>query len=461
MKRYTLLYIIGMLLFSVNVRAQSSVDTKIAVNSKTDANTFAVIICNENYKHEENVPYAKNDGEVFKVYCEKTLGIPERNIRFLADATLNEMNYEIDWLEGVLNAYDGEARAILYYSGHGMPDESSKEAYLLPVDGYSKSTSSGLSTKSLYAKLKAMNTRSIIVFLDACFSGAKRDGKMLTASRGTAMKVKKEPVGDNTVVFSAAQGDETAFPYKSKQHGMFTYFLLDKMQKSGGSTTLGELCDYVTKEVKKNSFVENSKPQNPSVTVSSNNVNWRGWKFASVPAKKYETRAIASAKPSTSTPVQTTSTTARPTTNSAGSAVRTNSPVQSVSTAPAPTKTASSAPAPVDNAALSSLVNQGKKAMRAMNYDSAKKSLMQAANQGSIEAYYQLGLLYSNSNYDGYNKEAATNYFLKAANANNVEAMYQAGMMYLGSDNATAKNWLRKAANNGHSRAQAQLSRLR
>ncbi len=460
MKRYTL-FIIGILLCSVNVRAQSSVDTRIAVNSKTDANTFAVIICNENYKHEEKVPYAKNDGEVFKVYCQKTLGIPERNIRFLADATLNEMNFELDWLEGVLNAYDGEARAIIYYSGHGMPDESSKEAYLLPVDGYSKSTSSGLSTRSLYEKLKAMNTRSIVVFMDACFSGAKRDGKMLTASRGTAMKVKRDPVGDNTVVFSAAQGDETAFPYKSKQHGMFTYFLLEKMQTSGGSTTMGELCDYVTKEVKKNSFIENNKPQTPSVTVSSNNANWRNWKFASVPAKKYETRTIASAKPATSTPVQTTTTTARPTTNSSASAVRSNTPVQSVSTSPTPTSTASAAPAPVDNAALSSLVNQGKKAMRSMNYDSAKRSFTQAANQGSIEAYYQLGLLYSNSNYDGYNKETATTYFIKAANANNVEAMYQAGMMYLGSDNATAKTWLRKAANNGHSRAQAQLSRLR
>ena len=96
-----------------------------------------------------------------------------------------------------------------------------------------------------------------------------------------------------------------------------------------------------------------------------------------------------------------------------------------------------------------------------MNYESARKSFLQAANQGSVEANYQLGLLYSNSNYDGYNKETATYYFLKAANANNIDAMYQAGMMYLGSDNTSAKLWLRKAANNGHTRAQAQLSRLR
>lgn len=442
MKKYTLLIIV-MVLFSGMMKAQSTVDTKIAVNSMTDTKTFAIIICNENYDDEEKVPYAKNDGEVFKIYCQKTLGIPERQIRFVSDATLNKMNREINWLKGVLDTFDGEARAIIYYSGHGIPDEKSKEAYLLPVDGSSKDTSTGISTKSLYDKLKAMNSNSIIVFLDACFSGAKRDGSMLIQSRGTALKAKKDPVGDNTVVFSAAQGDETAFPYRSKQHGMFTYFLLEKMQQSGGCTTMGELYDYVTKEVKRNSYLENSKAQTPSVTVSSNNANWRNWKFASVPAKKYETRTIASAKPvttSTSTPTQAPAqTTSRPSTNSAASA----------------------APAPVDNAALSNLINQGKSAMRSMNYDSAKRFFTQAANQGSIEANYQLGLLYSNSNYDGYNRPTATSYFIKAANANHVDAMYQTGMMYLGIDNATAKQWLRKASDKGHQRAQAQLSKLR
>jgi TPR repeat protein len=111
--------------------------------------------------------------------------------------------------------------------------------------------------------------------------------------------------------------------------------------------------------------------------------------------------------------------------------------------------------------AAADLVTQGKKQMRAMNYDKAKATFTQAVDQGSLEAVYQLGMLYSNSNYDGYNKETALSYFLKAANNSHVEAMYQAGMMYLGTDNSAAKIWLRKAASNGHSRAQAQLSRLR
>ena len=417
-----------------NVCAQSSVDTKIAVNDAKDENTFVVIISNEDYKHEEPVPFAKNDGEVFKIYCQKTLGIPESNISFVPNATLNEMSYELDHLAEVLNAYDGTARAIIYYTGHGMPDEDSKDAYLLPVDGYSKKPTSGMSTKELYARLGSMNSKIIMVFLDACFSGARRDGKMLASSRGVALKVNSDPVGDNTVVFSAAQGNETAYPYQSQQHGMFTYYVLDKMQQSGGCTTLGELSDYVTTNVKRRSVVENKKSQTPSVMASSRNNDWRNWQFASKAAKRFEERTVAVAPamtPQQNAPTQ-------------------NAPVQSAVTTPT-----------LSMDAASELVAQGKKEIRAMNYNKAKTTFTDAANEGSIEAIYQLGLLYNNSNFDGYNRETATSYFMQAAENKHVEAMYQAGMMYLGRDNATAKIWFRKAAEKGHERAQSQLHRMR
>lgn len=105
--------------------AQNNVDTKIAVNSSTDDKTFVVIISNENYKHEESVPFAKNDGEVFKVYCQKTLGIPEDHIRFAPDATLGEMNFAIYWLGNMLNAYDGEAAChrLLFWPRHARREK--------------------------------------------------------------------------------------------------------------------------------------------------------------------------------------------------------------------------------------------------------------------------------------------------------------------------------------------------
>ena len=436
------LAVIAMFALGLQGAKAQTVDTKIAVNSQTDDKTFVVIVSNENYKHEESVPFARNDGEVFKVYCQKTLGIPEDHIRFAPDATLGEMNFAIYWLGNMLKAFDGEGKAIVYYSGHRMPDESGKEAYLLPVDGFSQSTEGALSTKSLYKKLGEMNSKHIVVFLDACFSGAKRDGKMLASSRGVAIKAKTDPVSDNTVVFSAAQGDETAYPFKSQRHGLFTYYILDKMQQSGGSTTLGELSDYVTQNVKRKAVVENNgKSQTPTVIASSNNNGWRDWRFAASAAKKYEDRVVTLDQPA-----------AKPAPAPTPAPVVNPEPKPIVQTTPNSNS---------NSAAVSQLVIDGKKAMRAMNYQKAKKCFTEAAEQGNIEANYQLGMLYSNSNFDGYNRETATKYFTVAANGNHTEAMYQTGMMYLGTDNAEAKSWFRKAASNGHSQAIKQLSRLR
>ena len=103
---------------------------------------------------------------------------------------------------------------------------------------------------------------------------------MPASARGVAIKAKKSnPVG-NMVVFSAAQGDETAYPYKEQRHGMFTYYLLKKLQETKGEATLGEISDYVTSEVRKQSIVINGKMQTPTLTSSSAIGDaWRNWKL--------------------------------------------------------------------------------------------------------------------------------------------------------------------------------------
>ena len=311
MKRLILFALVSTLVQMV--WAQKDVDTYIAVNEVEDPNTYAVIISNENYKHEAKVPFALNDGAIFKRYLMKTLGVPEQNIKYVADASLNDMNYNLSWLERVVKVKQKEARAIVYYSGHGMPDEDSKKAYLLPVDGYSTEPTSGLSTEALYKRLGAMPASQTLVFLDACFSGSKREGGMMKAARGVAIKAKSAPVSGNMVVFSAAQGNETAYPLQSKEHGLFTYFLLEKLQKSAGAVTLGELSDYVTKQVAETSIVVNEKSQTPTVTAPVGTTDWRNWKMANKAAKKFETmpkivptvQAEAPAAANTAQPAQT------------------------------------------------------------------------------------------------------------------------------------------------------------
>ena len=133
-------------------KAQENLDTYVPVTDEQAPNTYAVIIANEHYEFEVPVPYALNDGAIFKRYLEKTLGVPERNIRFVPDATLNKMRRNLQWLSDIVGVTDGNARVIVYYSGHGMPDEASKDAYLLPVDGYSTDTRSGVSTSDFYKR---------------------------------------------------------------------------------------------------------------------------------------------------------------------------------------------------------------------------------------------------------------------------------------------------------------------
>ena len=254
-----------------------AVDMNIPVAGTVAANTFAVVIGNERYQHETSVPYAGHDAEVFAEYCRKTLGIPEKNIRVLKDATLNNMKFQLDWLRQVLSAYNGEARAIVYYAGHGIPDEADRGAYLLPADGYGSNTGTGFALKDFYAMLSAAPAESVTVFLDACFSGTKRESGMLASARGVAIKVRDEAPQGNLVVFTAAQGDETAYQYAEKGHGMFTYFLLKKLQESKGDVTLGELGDYITGEVKKASVVNNNKIQTPTVIPAAGMADWRRW----------------------------------------------------------------------------------------------------------------------------------------------------------------------------------------
>ena len=106
-----------------------------------------------------------------------------------------------------------------------------------------------------------------------CFSGSKREQGMLASARGVALKPKKEDPRGNMVVFSAATDDETAFPYEQKGHGLFTYYLLKKLQESKGNASLGELSTYITENVKRQSVVINRKVHTPTATPSTSLVN--------------------------------------------------------------------------------------------------------------------------------------------------------------------------------------------
>ena len=261
------------------VSLTSEVDENIPETNSVNKSTFAVIIANENYQSVASVPYALNDGNIFREYCLKTLGIPEKQIKYVPNATGNQIKAQVNWLQNICEVFE-DAHVIFYYAGHGIPDESSRTAYLLPVDGVGTDVTTGYKLDNLYAALGSLPVENVTVFMDACFSGSKREEGMLASARGVAIKAKSGQPQGKMVVFSAAQGDETAYPNNEEHHGMFTFYLLKKLQETRGEVTLQELGEYIVKQVSQQSILLNGKSQTPCVTPSSAvGGEWREWKL--------------------------------------------------------------------------------------------------------------------------------------------------------------------------------------
>jgi hypothetical protein len=263
---------------------KSDVDENIPTVQAANPLRFALIIGNEDYSSfqqdlnsEVNVAFASNDARIFKEYAKSVLGVPDENIIYIINAKTVEMNRAISKINLYAKNTLGKAELIFYYAGHGLPDEETKEPYLIPVDVSSSDLRFAVKLKDLYGKLTEYPTQRVTVFIDACFSGGARN-QGLVAARGVKVKPKDEVLSGKLIVFTASSGEQSSSAFKDKQHGMFTYYLLKKLQDSNGTLTYRELSDYLTAQVGLKSVMINNKEQNPQVNVSPDIRSlWEQW----------------------------------------------------------------------------------------------------------------------------------------------------------------------------------------
>lgn len=249
----------------------SDVDLNIPQTGTSANKTFAIVVANEKYQNVQRVENANNDGKVMAQYLANALGVPKNQIFLYYDASYGNIISSLDKIKNISTAYQGsDFNVIFYYAGHGIPDEQSHEAYLLPIDGIPGNNDINIPLSKLYTTLGSLGASFVCVILDACFSGAQRGNGMLSQARSVAIKPKSTELQGNMVVLSAAQGDETAYPYSEKSHGLFTYYLLKKLQEGHTEIQIGEIADFVIDNVKKTSVLNNNgKIQTPTIRVSS------------------------------------------------------------------------------------------------------------------------------------------------------------------------------------------------
>lgn len=264
----------------------ADIDKNIPKQKKKYPYRYALIIGNEDYSRyqrgiasESNVDYARTDAKIFKEYAVQTLGVEPTNCFLLLDATAGELLQKIDLVSKLAAKTPHKSEIIFYYAGHGLPDENTKEPYLIPVDVSGTNLSAAVKLEEIYKKFSEAEAKRVTVFLDACFSGGGRESGLM-AARGVKVKPKSNLITGNMVVFSASSGEQSALPYKAKEHGMFTYYLLKKIQDSKGQLNYEELSEYVTSNVSIQSLKINQKEQDPKVNVSVDvQDEWKQWTF--------------------------------------------------------------------------------------------------------------------------------------------------------------------------------------
>lgn len=261
------------------------------IDENSNDKSFVLIIANERYPRPlPDVPYAYNDGEMMQQYCIRTLGIPQRQVKIIEDATMQDIKKEgVSWLKNIASSQKGDCNFIIYYAGHGLTDYD-RNPYLVPKDINFKGIKSMRKAKTidvetrmsrrdtkhlleqclridtLCAWFNRVPVKSITMIVDATFDGNQRDGEPLVNMKLSDKKSKGLRLRNDIVLISAAAFDKTAFVFDEQHHGYLTYFMLKELKSRKGNINLSDLFRAVDKEVQRESSLQ-GQLQEPSITV--------------------------------------------------------------------------------------------------------------------------------------------------------------------------------------------------
>ena len=255
---------------------QSDVDTPPSTRSKSKANAYAVVIGIESYReHLPKADFAGQDAKVVGQYLTKVVGYPGENVVVLLNDRATRTDIE-KYVEGWLpNHVEKDGSVFVYFSGHGAPNPTTGDAYLVPYDGDPTFVNTtGYPLKRLYEQLAKLPAKEVVVVLDSCFSGAGGRSVIAKGMRPVGISV-ENPIlaGGKMVVLAASAGDQISSTYDQKGHGLLTYFLLKGLQGEADQNKdraidLAELFEYVKPQVERVARREFNNEQTPQLLGS-------------------------------------------------------------------------------------------------------------------------------------------------------------------------------------------------
>lgn len=253
------------------------VDSEIPEGIHECKKWVALIIANSDYadrEHISSVKWAYRDAYAFRLYLEKTFGVPSDNIIYQTDLTKARMEALLGSAQNPKGSFYTFVEAkkaetvVFYYSGHGATS-STGQAMLVPVDCPAEAIDTGaVPVEQIMKNLSALpGIKRKWIVLEACFSGVLPPGVagLSIRPRDPASFMQ---IGD--IYMAAASPDQFANYYQETGHGLFTYFLLKGIGKSveeTGAVDFEFLKNYVVENVVSISLVKFNRVQKPVVLI--------------------------------------------------------------------------------------------------------------------------------------------------------------------------------------------------
>ncbi|MFN8665849.1 MAG: caspase family protein [Gemmatimonadaceae bacterium] len=241
--------------------SSAAVDRDLPVAATRRPDAIAVLLGVERYKQLPDARFAERDVALMRRYAVEALGVND-DVEHLyartgADVTGGELRKlfgEAGWLARRVTA---NTDLVVYWAGHGAPDAARRSPFLLPWDAdpaFVGETSFALG--DLFDRLARLPARSIVVILDACFTGVARDGQALApGTRPTVLSVEHPALVRRQMgVITAARGVQLAGDLPDARHGLLTYWIARALRgeadtDSNRTITIAELGRFTERHV--------------------------------------------------------------------------------------------------------------------------------------------------------------------------------------------------------------------
>ena len=220
-------------------------------------NSIALVIGIEKYRGElQPATGAEADAKLFSEYAEKTLGLQARNIHLLLGSAATKSSIDAELSEWIPRSANPAGEVFLYFAGHGAPEPKTQSSYLVPWDADPKYiTTQGIAVQQLATKLNQTKSASVLMFIDACFSGAGGRSVVPQGSRPVVFKSSTPPPPPSSrITMMTATGPDEITGMAPTGNGLFSYYLF--LGLNGGAdadndatVTTDELATYVSAHV--------------------------------------------------------------------------------------------------------------------------------------------------------------------------------------------------------------------